>query len=425
MKHLLLTIATLLFGVLTHAQWYFESSVASNNLGSQMLENMNGGNPTPTVLDSFKGFKDQSFGLGYLFSFRSLQERMDEDYKMPLMRLGVGIGFDQIHLKTNAIINSVAYPNVYHFSQVYGRLGFYMNPVLLHSKQLDSYGNQRPWLLLDIHGGIAFNHYTSATQHYNNTLINLKDSSVKFDENHLSYFYGLGLQFALGKHTQLYTRYGIDNALNLTEYTDGKVKERYEILKKKISIGVVIDPSAILSHKKNQTRQMEALRQTLTTPSQSTANDVYAARIEALDEKVDLQNKQIEELTSNTSELPSQMHVEGFEYLFEFAPIGFELNSAFLDHDKFAVPLQKVAKFLTNNSNFQLMVIGYADYIGSADDNTALSIQRAKRVRDYLNVKHGVPLDKMKCIGAGETTRFSNEEPQKNRRAELLLIKQK
>lgn len=56
MKHLLLTIATLLFGVLTHAQWYFESSVTSNYLGSQMLENMNGGNPTPTVLDSFKGF---------------------------------------------------------------------------------------------------------------------------------------------------------------------------------------------------------------------------------------------------------------------------------------------------------------------------------------------------------------------------------
>lgn len=72
--------------------------------------------------------------------------------------------------------------------------------------------------------------------------------------------------------------------------------------------------------KKNQIREMEALRQTLATPIQSLTKDAYAARIEALEEKVGLQDKQIEELTSNTSELPSQMHVEGFEYLFEFTP---------------------------------------------------------------------------------------------------------
>ncbi len=231
MKHLLLFVSTLLIGTLVHAQWYVETAVVSSHLGSHELQNMNGLNATPTQLISFEGFRNQSFGLGYLFSFRSLQERMAKDYKTPLMRLGLGIGFEQMNLKTNAIINKVAYPNVYNMAQAYARLGLYMAPVLLHSRQTDVFGNRRPWLLLDLHGVIGINHYTSATQHYGNTLIDLKDTRVKFDDTFLSYFYGLGLQFVLGKYTQLYGRYGIDNALNLTEYTDGKVMERYEIMK--------------------------------------------------------------------------------------------------------------------------------------------------------------------------------------------------
>jgi hypothetical protein len=35
---------------------------------------------------------------------------MAQDYKPPLMRLGVGIGFEQMNLKTNAIIRNFAYP---------------------------------------------------------------------------------------------------------------------------------------------------------------------------------------------------------------------------------------------------------------------------------------------------------------------------
>lgn len=113
MKHLLLFASTLLFGTLIHAQWYFESAVISSHLGSHELENMRGANATPTELNAYKGLRDQSFGLGYLFSFRSLEARMAEDYKPPLMRLGLGIGFEQMNIKTNAVINNTAHPNVY------------------------------------------------------------------------------------------------------------------------------------------------------------------------------------------------------------------------------------------------------------------------------------------------------------------------
>ena len=425
MKHLLPLVSIFLFGTLVHAQWYFETSVISSHLGSHELKNMNGGTATPTKLNGFKGFRDQSLGLGYLFSFRSLEQRMAQDYKPPLMRLGVGIGFEQMNLKTNAVINEVAHPNVYSMAQAHGRLGLYLAPALLYARKTDANGNRKPWLLLDLHGGFGINHYTSATQHYGNTLIDLKHPNVKFDDTFLSYFYGLGLQFALGKYAQLYSRCGIDNALNLTEYSDGKVMERYEIRKKKISIGLIVDLTAVRKRRDKQNRELATLREALTNLSASDNSD-QDVRISALEHTVQQQSQQIEALLADgKAPLATKTHAEGFDYMFELTPIGFPLDDAFLDHDKFAAPLKKAADFLNNNSSFSLMVVGYADYTGAADHNKDLSMQRALRVRDYLNVKHGVPLERIKWIGAGETIRFSDDNNEKNRRTELLIIKHK
>ena len=133
MKHLLPLVSIFLFGTLVHAQWYFESAVISSHQGSHELENMRGGTATTTKLNAYKGFRDQSLGLGYLFSFRSLEQRMAQDYKPPLMRLGVGIGFEQMNLKTNAVINEVAHPNVYSMAQAHVRLGLYLAPALLYA----------------------------------------------------------------------------------------------------------------------------------------------------------------------------------------------------------------------------------------------------------------------------------------------------
>jgi outer membrane protein OmpA-like peptidoglycan-associated protein len=423
MKHLLPLVSIFLFGTLVNAQWYFESAVISSHQGSHELENMRGGTATTTKLNAYKGFRDQSLGLGYLFSFRSLEQRMAQDYKPPLMRLGVGIGFEQMNLKTNAVINEVAHPNVYSMAQAHGRLGLYLAPALLYARKTDANGNRKPWLLLDLHGGFGINHYTSATQHYGNTLIDLKHPDVKFDDTFLSYFYGLGLQFALGKYTQLYSRCGIDNALNLTEYSDGKVMERYEIRKKKISIGLIFDLTAARKQRTTQKRELAALREAfanLTAPD----NSDQAARINALEQTQEQQRQQIQALLADgKAPLATKTHAEGFDYLFEFTPIAFPLDSAVLDHDKFAVPLQKAADFLRKNPHFNLMVVGYADHTGATGYNKELSVQRALRVRDYLHVKHGLPLTSIKWIGAGETVRFSDDNTQKNRRTELLIIK--
>ncbi len=50
-------------------------------------------------------------------------------------------------------------------------------------------------------------------------------------------------------------------------------------------------------------------------------------------------------------------------------------------------------------------IIGYADYLGDQKSNKALSMKRAKNVKDYL-VKYGIrEMDIMLCVGKGEISR--------------------
>ena len=56
-------------------------------------------------------------------------------------------------------------------------------------------------------------------------------------------------------------------------------------------------------------------------------------------------------------------------------------------------------------SGSSVMVIGYADYLGSEGYNKNLSMQRAKNTRDYL-VKNGLNASDIKmCVGEGEVQR--------------------
>jgi hypothetical protein len=117
MKNLLLTVSILLFGTFVHAQWFFETSLTNNQLVSYELTNNTQVVPTPTVLKSINGIRDLSLGPGYLFSFQTLEQRMATDFKIPFVRLGLGLGFEQFTLRTNAVINNVTYPNVYAMAQ--------------------------------------------------------------------------------------------------------------------------------------------------------------------------------------------------------------------------------------------------------------------------------------------------------------------
>lgn len=113
MKKRLLCTILFVAGHLVQAQWYFETSVTNNHLVSYELNNDNLVAPTPTTIKPIKGIRDLSLGLGYLFSFRTLEQRLAADFETPFIRLGVGLGFEQFNLKTNAVINDVKYPNIY------------------------------------------------------------------------------------------------------------------------------------------------------------------------------------------------------------------------------------------------------------------------------------------------------------------------
>ncbi|MEK9529962.1 MAG: OmpA family protein [Flavobacteriaceae bacterium] len=420
----------LLFFVPTQAQWYVETAVTNNRLAAYSLTGTNATSITPTKVDSFKGFRDTSYGFGYLFSFRSLEERMANDYQTPFFRLGIGLGFEQMNLKTNAIINSAAYPNVYSMAQAQSRLGAYLSPLSLFAKQ--SIGNKlpQPKFSLDIHGGLGYNYYTSAEQHYGNTLIDLK-KSAQFDDAYLSYFIGFGFQYSLNKYVQLYGRYGIDNAFEFTERADNGVRERYQVRKDKLSVGVLVDlPASKQAKDKHLSRVNKLTAQVETGIATEKQTHLYddsalSQRIQAMEQTIQQQAQKINALAaSKSSPLASKLHPAGFTYVLEFAPIYFPIGRATLALERYNEQLSQVADFLQANPSMRLRIIGYTDTLGDRDYNVNLSASRAKTVADYLVEKCGVTPSNIQYIGAGETERFSPDQRMKNRRTELLITLQ-
>ncbi|MBC7553987.1 MAG: OmpA family protein [Taibaiella sp.] len=71
-----------------------------------------------------------------------------------------------------------------------------------------------------------------------------------------------------------------------------------------------------------------------------------------------------------------------------------------------------------------IMVIGYADFLGSEGHNKTLSIKRAENVRNYL-VKYGINASDIKtCIGKGEITRKEMTDKEGNetdRRVDIVV----
>ena len=72
----------------------------------------------------------------------------------------------------------------------------------------------------------------------------------------------------------------------------------------------------------------------------------------------------------------------------------------------------------------KVIITGYTDDVGEADDNAALSLQRAEAVRDHL-VSLGADANKFHVSGAGEANPISenttDEGRAKNRRVEVAV----
>lgn len=88
--------------------------------------------------------------------------------------------------------------------------------------------------------------------------------------------------------------------------------------------------------------------------------------------------------------------------------------------------LDKIATEKGNLKRFVIAVEGFADKIGSASYNTALSQRRAQGVVNYLVSKHDIPIYRIYTVGLGTEKPAdegkTREARSKNRRVEIRLF---
>ena len=404
------------------AQWFYEMGLSRNTFESYDIDNTN-----TAVFNSefipYKGLRDLSFNVGYLFSLSS-QNKEAVDYRPAFLRLGVGLGFDQINIRTNVRINNLAYPTNYNLAQLKARLGIHLTPVVFYG---NSYGARKPTAAITLHGGGAFNQFTSAIRQGADTSVDLINDSNEFNETYFSYFYGAGMEFYLNKTASIYARYSIENSEDLVETGAGtNTKESYKIHKNRFSLGLTIDLKLINRMKKNQQDKIKALEDKLAENSslRSELQDIAAENaklgndLDAVkDELAKLQSKMIDE-----SSMKTKLHETGVRYFPDFKEIKFKLNSSHFDTKHYAPVLAKVALFMEQNPKLKIRIDGYADMRGTHKYNMRISKKRAERVRDYLIKNSKISPDRFMAVGKGQTDRFSLSQNSSNRRAEFIII---
>ena len=103
--------------------------------------------------------------------------------------------------------------------------------------------------------------------------------------------------------------------------------------------------------------------------------------------------------------------------------IFFESGSAVLR--EISLPeIKRLVGLLQKNPQFDIIIIGHTDSVGTEEDNLNLSTSRAKAVYDQL-IKSGISVNRVTYVGKGENepidTNETEEGRQKNRRTEFLL----
>jgi general secretion pathway protein A len=104
--------------------------------------------------------------------------------------------------------------------------------------------------------------------------------------------------------------------------------------------------------------------------------------------------------------------------------VHFKYDSADLDSQAFE-KLKKIAQFLSQNSNSEIIIEGYADSYGDYNYNKTLSQFRSNIVESYL-ISQGISKSKITSIGFGSENPLGNnrtpEGRNKNRRVEIRVI---
>jgi OOP family OmpA-OmpF porin len=89
-----------------------------------------------------------------------------------------------------------------------------------------------------------------------------------------------------------------------------------------------------------------------------------------------------------------------------------------------AATITEIAKFLKQDANVKLYVVGHTDNVGIYDYNIGLSQRRAAAVVTELTTKHGIPAARLKPAGSGPLSPVAPNDTDdgraKNRRVELV-----
>ncbi|MDX1692806.1 MAG: OmpA family protein [Ketobacteraceae bacterium] len=111
--------------------------------------------------------------------------------------------------------------------------------------------------------------------------------------------------------------------------------------------------------------------------------------------------------------------------IFTLERLVFESNSYVLDTNALKT-LERVAEFLNQHPDMQVIVEGHADNHGSELYNTELSRKRALTVYQHL-IKLGVSEAVLTVVAHGEKYPVSNlpEDARKNRRVEIVISESK
>lgn len=402
-----------------HGQWYFESGVND----AKFANYVNSGT-RKTTLNSYNGFRDYSYAFGYYFTKKPLGERIKDAANPSVFNVGIGVGFDQMNLRTRADISGTEVPVHYNFGQVQGRLTALFAPTLFKTRQPDAVGIRRPALALHLEGGVVYNYYTSATRTVTTNkgyIADLRDNT-EFVGHYPAYVGSAGLNVTLNRHARLYAKYAVENAFGVSESnTNGN--EHYSTLKRRVMVGLLLDFRLNNKLKFEQQKQLLRLKNIETKQQDSLVLQPLYDKIEALEAALNSHKHATSEVVSDTI-FKVETHDQGFIYLPEFKHVLFPLNSSYFNELYYESSLTDLAAFMEQNPQLKLNLVGYADSAtGTQSANLAISERRAKRVYDFL-VGIGVPKDRMKYMGAGETEQFSIGEPIQNRRTEIIFLQQ-
>lgn len=226
------------------------------------------------------------------------------------------------------------------------------------------------------------------------------------------------LEFARGQYAQLQGDARSVKLAALETEDAGKMLDKADQAYRNDADEETVDQLAYLAKRRIElAEQTIALRSAEREIEQSSAKRAEA-QLESREAQLKRQQEEIRKLQEDLEAKPSERGT-----LVTFGDVLFDLNRAQLKPGGMR-GIQKLAEFLQDNPERQVMVEGYTDNTGSDDYNLELSERRAESVRRELT-RMGVDAQRITARGYGEAYPVaSNDTPASramNRRVEVTI----